>query len=157
VTSSRQAGTRCLREEGTVVRVSGRQAAVRIHPADNSAACARCSACRPTESGELLLWVDAADLAEGDRVRVQVPLPSPWRGILLVFAAPAAALVAGLAVGSRWEGLQTALDLGPDASGAFLGAALAVLALVVAAMEDRRFRRRHRPRVERLPPHSIGV
>jgi len=135
-----------MTEQGTVVRVEGGRAGVRVsRQAD--AFCRRCGACQTTAAGDLLLWVEAVGLAVGDAVTLEVPLPGVWRSIALVFALPLAALVAGLVIGGRWEGLQTATGLGAEGSAVALGAGLAILAFLAAVLSERRFANRHRVRV----------
>jgi positive regulator of sigma E activity len=139
-------GRRATREAGIVVSVSGGEAVVRIrHRPDPS--CRGCTACKPEGGLQFVLTVDDDGLSEGDRVTVEIPVPSPWQGILLVFVVPLAALVAGLGVGASWSGLQKAVGLGAEGTGLALGAALAALSFALAALVDRRFRRRNKPRV----------
>ena len=135
-----------MRENGIVVRVDGGRAIVRIHHRPDPS-CRGCTLCKPEGSLKFVLTVDADGLAEGDLVTLEIPVPSAWQGILLVFAVPLAALVAGLAIGGSWPGLQRAVGLGAEAAGLVLGAALAILAFAAAAFVDRRFRRRNKARV----------
>jgi len=135
-----------MRENGTVVKASGGRAAIRIRR-EAGEACRGCTACRPMGDEGLVLWVEAESLAEGDEVTVEVPLPNPWHGIVLVFALPLAALVAGLVIGNAWTGWQTAVRLGPEAAGIVLGGGLALAAFVLARLYERRFDRRHQPRL----------
>lgn len=78
---------------------------------------------------------------------VEIPVPSPWRALALVFVLPLVGLMAGMAVGSAWKGLQRALGLMADAAALALGCALALAAFALAVFEERRLRRRHVPRV----------
>jgi hypothetical protein len=144
-----------VQEEGTVIRVAAGRAAVRILH-EPGPACRGCAACRSLGGGAFAVEVAAADLAEGDAVLLEVPLPPAWRGIVLLFAAPLAALMGGLVVGASWAGLQALLGWGPEGTGLLVGAALGAGAFVVAALEDRRFRRRHRPRVVRVLARRAG-
>jgi len=126
--------------------VEGRVARVRLRPA-RPEVCGQCRACEPSGAGAFLLTVPAGDLAPGDAVTVEVPLPGPWRAIVLVLALPLAALVGGAVLGAEWTGLQRWLGWPPDATALAVGLGLAVVALVVAAGMDRALRRRHPPRV----------
>jgi len=143
-----------MRETGTVVTIQGDRAAIQVRRAPQTSAgqavgeaCRGCTACRPMGDEGLVLWVAAESLAEGDEVTVEVPLPNPWHGIVLVFALPLAALVAGLAIGNAWTAWQTAVRLGPEAAGIVLGGALAMAAFLLARVYERRFDRRHPPRL----------
>jgi len=142
------------RETGTVTRVEAGRAAVRLRH-QRAAACRGCTACRPEADGGFTLWLDSPGLQPGDVVDVTVPVPGPWRGILLVFALPLAALVAGLAAGSAWTGLHSATGLGPDAAGAALGLGAAAVTFLAALVEERRFSRRHPPRVVGVRPPGV--
>jgi len=142
-----------MRETGTVIRLCGGRAAIRIEsPAPEVCrSCRACQAIGPDRSG-FVLWVDADDLAahpvqEGDQVTIDVALPSPWRAILLVFVVPLAALLTGLVLGSQWTALQRWTGLGPQGAGLVGGGVLIALAFVVVWMGERRFEKRHRPRV----------
>ena len=135
-----------MRETGTVIAIQGDRAAIQVRRAAGEA-CRGCTACRPMGNQGLVLWVAAKNLKEGDEVTVEVPLPNPWHGIGLVFALPLAALVAGLAIGNAWTGWQTAVRLGPEAAGIILGGALALAAFGLAQLYERRFDRRHPPRL----------
>jgi len=160
-----------MRETGTVLAIQGDRAAIQVRRAPQTSAgqaprlrsgqaagkaCRGCTACRPMGNQGLVLWVAAKNLKEGDEVTVEVPLPNPWHGIGLVFALPLAALVAGLAIGNAWTGWQTAVRLGPEAAGIMLGGALALSAFGLARLYERRFDRRHPPRVVevRLAPQT---
>ena len=136
-------------ETGTVVQLADGQAAIRIRcePGD---ACGGCKACRTRDGGDFLLWTEAENLMHGDRVTVEVAVPGPWRAILLVFALPVAFFVTGILVGSEWQGFQEMTGLGQDASGIALGVGLLPIPLVIAILAERRFRRRHRPRVTKV-------
>jgi positive regulator of sigma E activity len=135
-----------VRESGTVVRVEGARAAVTLDPHDTKA-CRGCAACKPMGENRLGLWVDAGDLETGDRVTVEVPLPSPWRAILLVFGLPLVALVVGVMAGGHWEWFQDVTGLGAEAAGLALGGVLGAGCFAVAVFEERRFADRHQPRV----------
>jgi len=135
-----------VRERGTVESVDGARARVRLAP-DRPEVCAGCRACEPAGQGGFLLQVEAGDLRPGDRVTVEVPMPGPWRAIGFVLALPLAALVGGAAVGAEWQALQRWLGLDADATALLAALVLAALALAAAAFGERRFRRRHRPRV----------
>ena len=133
-------------EPGTVVRVEDGKAAIRIRsePGD---ACGGCKACRARGGGHFLLWLDADDLNVGDTVTVEVTVPGPWRAMLLVFALPLAFVVAGILIGSEWQGFHEMTGLGRESGGIALGVGLLPVPLLAAILADRRFRRRHRPRV----------
>ncbi len=133
-------------ETGTVMRLEDGKAAIRIR-SEPSEACGGCKACRARGGGEFLLWLDADDLKEGDQVTVEVPVPGPWRAILLLFALPLAFFVTGILIGSEWTWFQEMTGLGADAAAAVLGVGFVPAALVPAHLADRRFRRRCRPRV----------
>ena len=143
-----------MRERGTVVRLSEGRAAVRLSRQPGPA-CRQCRACQTTgrrgrldvASGELVLWVEARDLAVGDEVTLEVPLPNVWRSIALVFGLPLAAVVAGLVLGSQWAGLQQVARLGPEWTAVAASAVLGALAFLAAMIEDRRFAKRHRPEI----------
>ena len=135
-----------LVETGAVVKVEDGQAYIRIRTVRGDA-CKGCSACQALGGGEFLLPVAADSLRPGDQVTVEVPLPSPWRGIGLVFALPLAVGLTGLLAGSAWPGFQTATALGPEAAGLALGGGLALAAFLLAIVEERRFGRAHKPRV----------
>ncbi len=135
-----------MQEIGDVIEVRANQAAVQIRR-QRSERCAGCTACRALGEQGLVLWVDAPDLRVGDRVTVDVPLVDPWRALLLVFGAPLAAVVVGIIVGSEWPWLQATVGLGPDSAGLALGALGGVSAFAAAWLADRRFARRHRPRI----------
>jgi hypothetical protein len=136
-----------LIETGLVVRISGGRASVRIDrsPQEHRQECRGCNVCRAAGDLGLVLDVDAGGLAEGDRVKVAVPTPSPWRGIALVLALPLALGMAGLLGGTAWTGFQRVTGLGPESAGLVLGSALGLAAVALAVTEDRRFVRRHRP------------
>ena len=134
-----------MRERGTVVRLSEGRAAVRLARPPGPA-CRQCRACQTT-GGELLLWVEARDLAVGDEVTLEVPLPNVWRSIVLVFGLPLAAVVAGLVLGSQWAGLQQVAHLSPEGTAVAASAVLGALAFLAAIVEDRRFARRERPEI----------
>ena len=142
-----------MRETGTVLAIQGDRAAIQVRRAAGKA-CRGCTACRPMGNQGLVLWVAAKNLKEGDEVTVEVPLPNPWHGIGLVFALPLAALVAGLAIGNAWTGWQTAVRLGPEAAGIILGGALALAAFGLARLYERRFDRRHPPRLIEVRPST---
>ena len=138
------------RETGTVVRLEGDKAVVRIRGGPR-AACGPCKASHAS-GADFVLHIDAGNLTEGDQVTVEVPEPGPWRAIGLVLALPLAALVAGVVAGSEWRGLQRATGLGPEAAAVVLGAVLLAAALVAALAAERRFARRHRPRLIETRP-----
>ncbi len=142
-----------VHERGTVETVGGAAARVRLEPA-RAEACAHCRACKPAGQGVYLLNVDAGDLHPGDRVTVAVPVPNPWWAIGLVFALPLAAMVVGAIVGAEWRGLREWLGLDADGTALLAALVLAVVALGSAAACERRFRRRHRPRVVRVHPEK---
>jgi len=133
-------------ERGTVHAVEGHVARVRLRPA-RPEVCAQCRACDPSGSGVCVLTVPVADLVPGDAVTVAVPLPGPWRAMGLVLACPLAAMVGGAVLGAEWPALQQWLGLEADATALATGLTLAIVALGVAAVVDRVFRRRHRPHV----------
>ncbi len=135
-----------VREAGTVESVGGNRASVRLRPA-RPEACRNCRACQPAGQGVYLLTVDAGDLRPGDGVTVEVALPGAWRAIGLVLAAPLAALVVGAIVGAEWEGLRRGLGLDADTAALAMALGLAVVVLTAAVWSERRFRRRHPPRV----------
>jgi len=135
-----------LHEHGRVESVDGTGARIRLLPA-RPEACARCRACRPVGQGASLLQVEAGDLRPGDHVTVEVPLPGPWRAIGLVLALPLAAMVGGAVLGAESLSLQTWLDLGADAAAALTALVLSASALAATTVCERRFRRRHRPRI----------
>jgi len=142
-----------VHEHGTVESVEGERARVRLQPA-RPEQCPHCRACQPAGQGAFLLQVEAGDLRPGDLVTVEVPLPGPWRAIGLVLAMPLAAMVGGAVLGAESRSLQQWLGLGADAAAILTGLALAVAALVVTTWCERRFRRRHRPRI--LAVHRPG-
>ena len=166
-----------MQEEGTVIRVAAGRATVRVlhepGPACRgcTAGCHGCAAAvracalqkQPTPAAVaagvapgFAVEVQAEGLAEGDAVLLEVPLPPAWRAIILLFAAPLAALVGGLVVGASWTGLQALLGWGAEGTGLLVGAVLGAGAFGLAALEDRRFRRRHRPRVIRVLAGRAG-
>jgi len=134
-----------MREHGTVVRLSEYRAAVRV-AREAGPACRQCRACQ-ISGGELLLWVDARDMAVGDEVTLEVSLPNVWRSIAMVFGLPLAAVAVGLVVGSQWAGLQQVAGLGPEGTALAAAGILGALAFLAAMIEDRRFAKRHRPEV----------
>ncbi len=135
-----------MQETGDVVEIRDGRAAVQVRR-ERDQRCAGCTVCQALGDRGLVLWVEAADLRVGDRVTVDVPLVGPWRALTLVFALPLVAILVGLIAGSRWEGLQTSLGLTSDFAALALGAVGGVAAFLVARLVDRRFSRRHRPRV----------
>ena len=135
-----------MQEKGTVAEVMGNRATVRIRHV-RGPACQGCTACRPFGGGTFALEVEAEGLAPGDEVVIDVPTPSPWRAVVLLFGTPLAALVGGLVAGASWTRLQGWLGFGPEGTGLALGTVLGIAAFVAAAIEDRRFRNRHRPSV----------
>ncbi len=139
-------GGRTMQETGDVIQVRANRAAVQIR-GQRTERCAGCTACRALGEHGLVLWIETPDLRVGDRVTVDVPLVSPWRALLLVFGVPLAAVVAGIVAGSEWAWLQAALGLGADSAGLALGALGGLAAFAAAWLADRRFSRRHRPRV----------
>jgi len=141
------------RETGTVVDLEGGQAAVRIR-SERSDACGGCKACQAHGGGDFVLWLDAEDLKEGDRVTVEVAVPGPWRAMLLVFVLPLTSFVAGVLMGSEWQGFQQMTGLGREASGIVSGMGLLLASLLIALVSDWRFRRRHPPRVAKA--HDAG-
>jgi hypothetical protein len=143
-------------ETGTVVRISGGRAAVRMdpRPEEDRKRCHGCTVCRSAGDLGLVLSVGAAGLAEGDCVKVAVPTPSPWRGIALVLALPLALGMAGLLGGAAWADFQQATGLGPEGAALVLGGGLGLAALALAVGEERRFARRHQPRI--LEVHRPG-
>ncbi|MFO8014700.1 MAG: SoxR reducing system RseC family protein [Phycisphaerae bacterium] len=140
-----------VHEGGTVESVAGGSARVRVRPA-RPEACQHCRACEPAGQGVFLLQVEAGDLRPGDRVTVEVPLPGTWRAIGFVLALPLAAMVAGAVLGAEWRGLREWLGLDADATSLLAALVLATVALASAAACERRFRRRHRPRVLQVHP-----
>jgi sigma-E factor negative regulatory protein RseC len=135
-----------MQETGDVIEVRANQAAVQIRR-QRSERCAGCTACRALGEQGLVLWIETPDLRVGDRVTVDVPLVDPWRALLLVFGIPLAAVVAGIVVGSQWPWLQAALGLTADSAGLALGALGGLAAFAAAWLADRRFSRRHCPRI----------
>lgn len=135
-----------MQETGDVIEVRANQAAIQIRR-QRSERCAGCTACRALGEQGLVLWIETPDLRVGDRVTVDVPLVDPWRALLLVFGVPLAAVVAGIVVGSKWPWLQATLGLAADSAGLALGALGGLAAFAAAWLADRRFARRHRPRI----------
>ncbi len=135
-------------ETGAVMRLEGGKAAVRIR-SEPSEACAGCKACHARGGGDFLLWIDADDIKEGDQVTVEVPVPGPWRAILLVFALPLVFLMAGVLVGSAWTGFQKMTGLGRDGAAIVLGVGFMLVPLPAATIADRRFRHPHAIKVHR--------
>jgi positive regulator of sigma E activity len=140
-----------VREHGTVEAVEGGSARIRLEPA-RPESCRHCRACEPAGQGVFFLHVDAGDLRPGDRVTVEVPLPSPWRAIGFVLALPLVALVGGAVLGAEWPALRDWLGLDADAASLLAALVLAAVALALGAVGERRFRRRHRPRVLEVHP-----
>ena len=139
-----------MEEQGVVEKTDGRRMAIRLQAA-RPEMCRRCRACEILGEGKgMVLTVPAvAGLKPGDPVVVETPEPSPWTGMLLVFALPIAGLVGGLALGSRWAWWVNLLGLDPDLCGVVLGVPLVALAILLARLVDRGYRRRIR--VTRTP------
>ncbi len=135
-----------MRVTGTVVEAGDGRASVRVRH-ERGPECRGCQACHPSAAHGLVLDVRAEGLSPGDRVAVEVPLPSPWRAVLLVFVLPLVALVAGLLAGSHWTGLQAALGLGSEGTGLALGAGLGGAAFALAVLQERRLQGKAQPRV----------
>jgi positive regulator of sigma E activity len=141
-----------VRETGTVVGVEGDLASVRIRH-ERTPSCGGCTACKPAGGGAFVLRVARGNLREGDRVALEIPVPSPWRAVLAVFAIPLAALLVGVVAGSLWTGFQDATGLDADGAAVALGLAMVAAAFVAALAAEARHNRRHPPRVlEVLPP-----
>ncbi len=145
-----------MQETGVVIRVTDERADVAIEHAREGGvrACGGCTMCRPRGGHRFVLSVPAGELSENDRVTVEVPVPSPWRGIVLVFALPVLALMVGLALGTYWTGLHGWLGLGAEGTALATGVIFASGAFGLAVLEDRRFRRAHQPNVVDVHPAS---
>jgi positive regulator of sigma E activity len=147
-----------MRENGVVIKVTDRRADVAIEHARATGvhACGGCTICKPRGGHRFVLSVPPGKLSENDRVTVEIPVPSPWRGIILVFGLPVLALMVGLAVGTYWTGLHDWLGFGTEGTALVTGVVFALAAFGLAFLEDRRFRRKHRPHVVDVEPSSPG-
>jgi len=134
-----------LHEDGTVESVDEGRARVCM-ASGASEMCRRCNACDTGPGGAYVLEVDAGDLHPGDRVTVEVALPSPWSAIALLLALPLAAFVFGAIVGVAWFA-KGASDTVQALAGLAAGVLAAAAALGTGLLSDRRFGRRHPPRV----------
>ena len=120
-----------MREEGTVVGVAGSRARVRMKAGPQ---CGSCCACAAIGRGEHELEARTSEPVEvGSRVVVEVSVPSPVVGALLVFAVPLLGLVAGVIAGQHWQ----PLGLSGNADGLVLGFGLLVVLLAAAAAIDK--------------------
>jgi len=132
-----------MQELATVTRVGPKAVELRMDAAQPEI-CKTCGACETLGNGkEMILRVPGVEGVDvGDRVAVEVPEGGPWLSIVLVLGLPAALLVGGLLLGSRWPWWVNLLGLDADLSGALLGLPLGVAALLVARTVDRRYGRR---------------
>ena len=135
-----------ITETGTVTEVQGDRAAVRFRH-ERGPSCGGCTMCQKAADHMMALWLHLPQAHVGDQVTVQIPVPSPWRAMAMVFGIPLVLLAAGVLVGSTWTGLQQSLGLDADTTGVGLGLVLAMLAFGAAIMTERRFSQANQPRV----------
>ncbi len=105
-----------MREEGKVVEVRGGTALIRLRPKD-PAGCAGCRICAKGLDDERTVEVpNPHGIKPGDRVIVEVPLPSRYVGALLFFVLPLVLLgafgAAGYYLGGALFGTETAASAG---------------------------------------------
>lgn len=114
-----------MREEGTVVGVSGRLVRVRMKPGPQ---CGSCCACSALGGGPAEVELESdRPLEVGARVIVEIAQGDAWLSALLLFVLPLAGLVSGVIAGQAWWGGGAApLVLGFGLLGAFYALAAAI-------------------------------
>ena len=86
-----------VRQQGTVVAVSGKKATVRFKKTD---ACGHCNACFRFGSNEADIEMDnALNAKEGDTVYIEMHAKSVLKASVIVYGIPLVFLVAGVALG----------------------------------------------------------
>ena len=131
-----------MRETGVVKGVRHGAVVVEVDPADERL----CSACGMQQSCErgpahALTIPYEGDIRVGQVVEVNMPMPSPVLGALIVFLVPVAGLLAGYGVGRALARVvsaapETAIVVVATVLGLFLSVAAAILC-------ERAWRRRH--------------
>jgi len=120
-----------MREQGTIVGVEGSTVRVRMQPGPQ---CGSCCACAALGGGERELELTASDPPPvGSRVVVEVHVPNPALGAVLVFGLPLVGLVGGVLLGQHWQ----PFGLSGNADGLVLGFGLLAVLLGAAAAVDR--------------------
>jgi positive regulator of sigma E activity len=137
-----------MEERGTVIEIRDRTALVRMSPL-HAERCGACRACSLGEGEEHIVEVPSVEgLSTGEKVVIEVPLPSKYLGVLLFFVLPmallAAGCVAGYFLGERFFGKEPAADALIIALGA---AGLAVSYPIVKLIDRHVLKRRAPPRI----------
>ena len=91
-----------MREEGKVISVTGDVAEVALPRSRMCGGCA--TACSCADDDTMVTQAAAIPgLEPGDRVMVEIELPSPTLGAIFAFLLPVAGLLAGIIVGRYWH------------------------------------------------------
>ena len=131
-----------MTEVGTILAIADGVATIEVERRDESE-CARCGLCRVGKDESLRFDVQAPDgAAVGQRVQVEVDLPSRLRSIGLGFVLPLVGLILGAMLGRLAPSLSPSLAGKEDLLSAVAGFGLAAAALLAAHLYDRRVRAR---------------
>lgn len=91
-----------ITEEGVVQQVAATKAFILINRSSACAGCHSKSACRPSETKEMIVEaINDINARVGDRVQVSVPTSSLLKATFLVYFVPVLALIAGAITGSN--------------------------------------------------------
>ena len=139
----------CLEDTGTVVVVTEKHASVQLDHSQ-SLSCGGGRGCSSACCGPPVVKVERGDLAQGDRVRVQIPRANAYLAMLLIFALPLALFMTGIWIGQTLQGGDSVGTF--SVVGGLIGLALAFL---VAWFANRAISKKvGPPRVQRLTPGS---
>ena len=106
-----------VRENGEIVRIILDRVEVRMEPASaHGDRCGHCGLCGRREDGSMILSVPLSRrqrprVRKGQRVTIELDLPSPYRAILLLLVLPLIGLIAGAVVGQHWAWLAERTNL----------------------------------------------
>lgn len=105
-------------ETGTVSKLRGRKALVKIDVAAEGG-CGSCGCkCSKAADGARVIEVQRDDLQKGDRVKIRVPVRSGYLGMLMIFVLPMIFCVTGMLLGVQFGAGPGDSNLMPLAGGA---------------------------------------
>ncbi len=134
-----------MREEGTVVEVSGSIARIEIEAKPH---CSHCKICDVGREGERILETEnTVGASPGDKVILEVPPGQIIKTSLVVYGVPLLGLVGGVALGYLVAG-PLGIPGKKDLLGIILAAAGLAAALALVALYDRRLTARGTQRVK---------
>ena len=135
-----------IQHTGMVVDVFDKRAEVRVRSPQAQQSCGSCCSCSMGPGGARRVYVNRGDLAEGDYVRITMPVVSGYLSMLVVFFLPMALTVMGMLAGTWFEP-----EDGGSGGATLLGAVVGLFTSVaIATLVNRRIAGAHTYIVERI-------